>query len=98
MTDREPLYAHEWKPRTVDGRLATDPRDELVHWANAGHGQAWVAVPVATLRAAAELRVCRASTVLRSDEDGPLSEPVTIHCNKREGHFYDHHNGYAGWD
>jgi len=96
-----PQYARDWKPGLFMGsgptscRRSEDPREELAAWADSALGP-MVAVPVALLRAAAELRVCRATTTLTHDEDGPVS-PMTIHCRKPEGHLYDHHNGYCGW-
>lgn len=89
-------FARDWKPRNLGGSIYYDPRDELAYWADSTD-EPMVAVPVATLRAAAELRVCRASTVSNGDEDGPFTSPVTLHCKKAEGHRGDHFNGYASW-
>jgi len=91
-------YAQDWKPSNYGGRIYYDPREELSYWADSvPQGQTMVAVPIATLRAAAAVRECRATTVSYGDEDGPM-EPCTLYCRKPEGHRYSHSNGYASWD
>lgn len=95
MSD-EARYAHEWKPRNLGGRVYYDPREELTYWAGST-SELMVAVPVATLRAAAAVRVCRSSTVLVGDEYGPYLEPITVHCEKPREHLYDHSNGAVSW-
>lgn len=89
--------ADTWRPRNLGGTIRDDPRDELLYWANSvPDGQPMVAVPVATLLAAAAVRVCRSSVVSTADEDGPMP-PQTLHCNRPEGHLTDHSNGYLTW-
>lgn len=94
--------ARDWKPRNLGGRFYTDPREELLYWANradnSGRSDPMVAVPVATLRAAAELRECGARSILRSDEDGPVVPPLEIQCRRATNHQPKHFNGYVSWD
>lgn len=90
-------YAQDWKPRNLGGRIYYDPRDELRYWAARADNDPMVAVPVATIRAVAELRECSARRIVRADEDGPLTHPVEIVCRKPSGHENDHSNGYSSW-
>jgi hypothetical protein len=86
----------DWKPGNHGGAIYYDPREELKYWARTALGP-MVAVPVATLLAAAEVRVCRASTVLRADAEGSLP-PMVIYCRLPEHERGSHSNGYASWD
>lgn len=90
-------YAHDWKPRNLGGSIYYDPRRELEYWASRAGSDSMVAVPVATLRAAAQVYECGETTVLTGDEDGPLAEPLTIRCRLPEKHTESHHNGYCSW-
>jgi hypothetical protein len=89
-------YAQNWEPRNLGGSVYYDPRRELEYWADRAGSEPMVAVPVATLRAAAEVRECGETTVLTADEDGPMA-PLTIRCRQPEGHLLDHYNGYCSW-
>ncbi len=92
-------YAQDWKPINFRGTCHYDPRDELrarAAEARDRHDE-WVAIPIALAAACVDLRECGARTLLRADEDGPLSEPVEIQCRKPSGHDYDHFNGYCTW-
>lgn len=99
-------YAQDWVPRNLGGSIYYDPQKELDYWANQGNGQPMVAVPVSTLRAAARRVECSARTVVTSDEDGELSEPIEIVCRLPSGHgtmlsgtpLNQHFNGYTHWD
>jgi hypothetical protein len=90
-------HAHDWKPRNLGGSIYYDPRKELEYWANRAGAEPMVAVPVATLRAAAAVRECGDTTTLVSDEDGPLKHPLIIRCREPENHQTDHFNGYCSW-
>lgn len=94
--------ASDWKPRNLGGRFYDDPRLELLFWAdradNAGRCEPMVAVPVATLRAAAAVRECGARSMLHGDEDGPISPPVEIQCRLVTDHALRHFNGYVSWE
>lgn len=99
-------YAHNWAPRNLGGEIYYDPRRELEYWADSvPDGQTMVAVPVATLRAAAAVRECGNEHVMTHDEDGPLQHSVVTRCRLPEGHDKHvrpnyrpmHFNGYVNW-
>lgn len=97
----EGTYARDWKPGNHCGSTHYDPREELacrVRQARDRH-DAYVAIPLALGAVVAELRECTATTVITSDEDGPLSSPQTLHCRRPEGahHGENHGNGYMSW-
>lgn len=76
-----------------------DPRDELRARAKRAErgNDSYVAIPVELAIVCANLRECGATTDLTGDEDGPLSEPLTIQCRKPANHDYDHYNGSISW-
>lgn len=90
-------YAQDWKPRNLGGTIYYDPKKELEYWADRAGHEPMVAVPVATLRAAAAFRECGSRTTITSDEDGPLSIPLEIQCRRQENHEENHYNGYCSW-
>jgi len=88
-----------WKSNNFLGTWSYDPRDELrarALRAQEAH-DTMVAIPLNLAFACANLRECDATTILSHDEDGPLP-PIVIRCKKTQGHDYQHHNGYCGWD
>ena len=75
-----------------------DPRMALLERTKNPSPEGVVVVPVDLIREVLRLRVCRATMVSTYDEDGPIPEPVTLHCIEQAGHTYRHFNGYMGWE
>lgn len=88
----------DWKPINYEGVWYTDPRDELMaRTMRAMRGNdTYVAVPVKLAIACGKLRECGSTTILSSDEDGPI-EPLTIICRRIQNHDGEHYNGYVNW-
>lgn len=95
---------NKWKPINFKGKWNYDPRGELRDRAKVAidQGDDYVAIPVDLAIACADLHECKATTVLTADEDGPLSEPLTIYCRLPEDHALTrvtmHYNGYINWE
>lgn len=89
-----------WKPINYRGAWHHDPRDELRARARASQadGATYVLVPMDLAFACADLHECDASTIATQDEDGPLPEPIRIHCRLPRDHQYRHYNGYTHWE
>ena len=89
----------KWEPINWRGNWNYDPRGELRDRAEVArrNNDDWVAIPVKLALACAELRECKATTIMTGDEDGPLPEPLTIVCRKLDKHSGMHNNGYMSW-
>lgn len=91
---------NKWKPINFRGTWNHDPRGEVRDRAAYAEkaNDSYVAIPIELAIALAELRECKATTVIDWDENGKF-DPITVHCRRQEGHYpqIDHFNGYINW-